>query len=172
MFIKSYIALIGLILFCSCKGQKEEEPMIEWSTEKSTEMNKDFAIEEDIRINAYLANRPKWKMQKSETGLRYFIYKEGVGEKAVPGLTADVRFKIELLDGTLCYETKTDEVEGFKIDNSEMESGIHEGIKLMRVGDKAKFIVPSHLAHGLLGDFDKIPPMNAIVVDIELVALN
>ena len=39
---------------------------------------------------------------------------------------------------------------------------------MMREGDKAKLIVPSHLAHGLVGDFDKIPPLTPIVVDIQL----
>jgi len=42
----------------------------------------------------------------------------------------------------------------------------------MRVGDKAKFIVPSHLGHGLSGDFEKIPPLTTLVIDLELVALS
>jgi FKBP-type peptidyl-prolyl cis-trans isomerase len=75
------------------------------------------------------------------------------------------------LDGTSCYKTNSDEFEEFVIDKSDIESGVQEGIKKMRVGDKAKLIIPSHLAHGLIGDMDKIPPLTVIVVDIHLIGL-
>jgi FKBP-type peptidyl-prolyl cis-trans isomerase len=48
---------------------------------------------------------------------------------------------------------------------------LHEGIQLLHVGDKAIFILPSHLAHGLLGDEDKIPPHSAVIYDIELLGI-
>jgi len=39
---------------------------------------------------------------------------------------------------------------------------------LMNKGAKAKFILPSHLAHGLLGDENKIPSNATVIYDIEL----
>jgi FKBP-type peptidyl-prolyl cis-trans isomerase len=41
----------------------------------------------------------------------------------------------------------------------------------MRKGEKAKFILPSHLAHGLVGDLQKIPPLSILVLDVELIDL-
>jgi FKBP-type peptidyl-prolyl cis-trans isomerase len=41
----------------------------------------------------------------------------------------------------------------------------------MHVGDKAKFILPSHLAHGIMGDNDKIPPLTPVVYNIELLSI-
>jgi FKBP-type peptidyl-prolyl cis-trans isomerase len=41
----------------------------------------------------------------------------------------------------------------------------------MKMGDRAKLIIPSHLAHGLVGDLNKIPPLTTIVVDIHLIDL-
>jgi len=38
----------------------------------------------------------------------------------------------------------------------------------MRQGDRAKLIVPSHLAFGLLGDLKKIPAGATLVYDIEI----
>jgi FKBP-type peptidyl-prolyl cis-trans isomerase len=38
-------------------------------------------------------------------------------------------------------------------------------------GGKAKFILPSHLAYGLTGDQDKIPPQSPVVYDIELIEI-
>jgi FKBP-type peptidyl-prolyl cis-trans isomerase FkpA len=79
--------------------------------------------------------------------------------------------KISLLDDTEVYKTAEDEVNEFVIDRTDIESGIHEGIKKMKVGEKAKLIIPSHLAHGLIGDLDKVPPLSVLIVDIHLVKL-
>ena len=59
----------------------------------------------------------------------------------------------------------------FKIDKTDIESGVQEGIKKMKEGEKAVFIIPSHLAHGITGDNNKIPPITPLVVDVELLKL-
>jgi FKBP-type peptidyl-prolyl cis-trans isomerase FkpA len=101
----------------------------------------------------------------------YMIYQEGEGEQAVPGKEAKVEYTITLLDGTLCYSSDSTGAESFLIDRSEVESGLQEGIKHMRVGSRAKLIIPSHLAHGLIGDQEKIPPLETVVFDIHLLDL-
>jgi FKBP-type peptidyl-prolyl cis-trans isomerase len=76
-----------------------------------------------------------------------------------------------LLDGTICYQTKEEEIERITIARSEKESGVHEALQLMRKGDKAKLILPSYLAHGLLGDRSKIPPQSILYIDLQLIEL-
>ena len=39
----------------------------------------------------------------------------------------------------------------------------------MRAGDKARFIIPPHLAYGLLGDENRIPARSIIIYQVELV---
>ena len=119
----------------------------------------------------YLEQHSNWRMVSTGSGLRYFVYQQGNGVKAEEGMTAQVETEISLLDGRQCYKTAADEMEEFVIDKSDIESGIQEGIKKMREGDRAKMIIPSHLAHGLVGDLDKIPPLSVIVVDIHLLGL-
>jgi len=41
----------------------------------------------------------------------------------------------------------------------------------MRVGDRAKFIIPSHLAFGLIGDQKKIRHKATLVYDLEFVSM-
>ena len=165
------IVLISSVLFVSCKAKEEEPPTIEWSQEKSSAFSKDLAIEENLDIRMFLDQRKHWKTIETGSGLRYFIYEKGSGPKAESGMLAEVRFKITQLNGNLCYATDSLETEIFKIDKSEIETGVQEGIKYMHVGDKAKLIIPSHLGHGLVGDFRKIPPLTTLVVDLELVSL-
>jgi FKBP-type peptidyl-prolyl cis-trans isomerase len=45
-------------------------------------------------------------------------------------------------------------------------------ILLMKVGDKAKVILPSHLAFGLTGDSKKVAQSMPLLYDLELVALD
>ena len=65
-------------------------------------------------------------------------------------------------------ELADDEYKEVLVDQSEVESGLQEAIKLLSTGDRAKFIIPSHIAHGLLGDLNKIPPLRTLVIDLTL----
>ena len=58
------------------------------------------------------------------------------------------------------------------IEKTDIESGLHEALKYMCTNDKALFILPSHLAHGLIGDQDKIPPLQSLIYDIHLIKIN
>lgn len=157
-----------LFTFSSCTEEPKPEKPVQWSKEQSTQMHRDLAEEEELDINLFLAQHAGWKMTKTGTGLQYYIYEKGDGPMAKVGNIARVEFKITLLDGTLCYKTDDNEVQEFKVDLSEVETGIQEGIKLLHKGDRVKMIIPSHLAHGLVGDMNMIPPLNPIVVDLYL----
>jgi FKBP-type peptidyl-prolyl cis-trans isomerase FkpA len=122
------------------------------------------------KIDAYIKRRG-WEMQKTGTGLRYFIYEKGTGEQASEGKVAEVNFTLMLLNGDTAYTNINGKPQQFLIGMDNVESGLHEGITYMQVGDKAKLILPSHLAHGLIGDLNKIPPRASLVYDIELIDL-
>jgi FKBP-type peptidyl-prolyl cis-trans isomerase len=56
--------------------------------------------------------------------------------------------------------------------HSTEESGLEQGILMMQEGDKARFILPPHLAHGLLGDENMIPARSIIVYEVELLDIS
>lgn len=167
---KSIVFGLTLWTFIACTPD-EQSKTPDWNNEKSAELNEDLALEEDLDIQLFLAQHETWKVTETGTGLRYIVLKATDGVLPKAGQDAKVKYKISLLDGTVCYETEKDELDVFKVDNSEMESGIHEGIKMMKVGERSKLIFPSHLAHGLIGDLNKIPPLSPLVVDIELIEI-
>lgn len=171
MFKYLIIPSLFLLLF-SCKEDKSKEPTIpQWTQEKSMKINEEFTREEELRIRLYLKQRQNWKVTKTGTGLRYWIYEDHDGPTTKEGNKVDVIFDIQLLDGTSVYKTKDHEFTTFKVDHSDVESGVMEAIKYLSEGDKAKLILPSHIAHGLLGDFHKIPPLEVLVIDIQLVKI-
>jgi FKBP-type peptidyl-prolyl cis-trans isomerase len=52
-----------------------------------------------------------------------------------------------------------------------VEAGLEDGILLMHEGGRAKFIIPSHLAFGLTGNGNKIPPKSTLIYDIKLLKI-
>lgn len=144
----------------------------EWTKEQSIEMNSTFASEENEEIDLFLKRHQDWQMTKTGTGLRYMVYqKSEATDSAKVGDLVTVDFDISLLDGTECYSSAENGPEAFVVEKTDIESGLHEGIKYMCVGDRAKFILMSHMAHGLIGDSDKIPPLSPVIYDIHLIKI-
>lgn len=129
-----------------------------------------FLLQQDDEIKQYIA-RHNFTMQRTGTGIYYNIIEQGKGDQAEIGEFATVNYTISLLDGTVCYDTKNDGPKQFKIGEDEVESGVHEAVQLMHIGDNAMFIIPSNLANGLVGDNDKIPPGSIVIYNIKLLAL-
>jgi FKBP-type peptidyl-prolyl cis-trans isomerase FkpA len=166
--MKKLSLIFFLLLLFSCKEEKKDKP-ISWTKEDSIEMNTEWNEDEEFYIEKYLKRRPNWDMEETGTGLRYMIHERGNGDSAVRGLRAKVDYSVSLLTDEVLYSSKETGPTSFKIDHSSVESGLQEGIKRMRVGDKAIFIIPSHLAHGLVGDMNKVPPLETIVMDIHFI---
>lgn len=173
--IKYILILLPLLLVLSCSEEVEviESPLPDWSKEESINMQSVFVEEEEDEINSFLKRHSDWNMTKTGTGLRYFIYEKSEHNdtaRVYDEVTVD--FEIELLDGTHCYSSKTNGPESFMIEKTDIESGLHEALKYMCSDDKALFILPSHLAHGLIGDSDQIPPLVPIIYDIHLLKIH
>ena len=173
--MRRIVYILPLLLLLACTTEQEvENPEINWTQENSTNLSQSVAAQEEIDIKLFLEMHKDWKITRTGSGLQYYIYKKTEGDTSVHatgGDIAEIEYAITLLNGDECYKTEDDEYEEFTVDNSEIESGIQEGIKLMSPGDRAKLIIPSHLAHGMAGDLDKIPPLTTLVIDIHLMGI-
>lgn len=165
------MALITLSFF-GCKGSNghgsESHGRVP-NQEELIQVNKNNVQAESARINAFV-ERKKWDMQETGTGLRYMFLELGDTSLAPAKIEqqALVDVEVRLLTGELVYTTQETGAQWFKVGKSDVESGLHEGIQMMRPGDKTRFILPSHLAHGLLGDLNGIPPGSPIIYDVKL----
>ena len=133
-------------------------------------MNRNLVRTEEQKIEDFL-QRYQWKMNETGSGLRDMSYREGSGKPAEPGKVAEIAFTVSLLDGEICYSSDEGGPLSFEIGKGGGESGLEEGILLLKEGDRAKFIIPSHLAYGLLGDMDRIPAKAVLVYDVELLKI-
>ena len=169
--MRIYIFIILAFVLYSCSDDPREFPPIDMNKiqENLLEANRNATAKEAKQIEAYVQLK-KLELIKTQTGLQYHIYNDLEGETIKKEQTAVVKYTVTLLNGTVCYSTK-DGVEEFIVEKDYVESGLHEGIGFMSVGDKAIIIIPSHLGHGLAGDLKKVPFRSTIVYDIELVAI-
>ena len=107
---------------------------------------------------------------KTDSGLRYQILQEGQGAKAEKGKVVSVHYKGQLIDGTVFDSSyKRKEPIEFQLGVGQVISGWDEGIQLLKIGDKARFVIPSDLAYGSRGAGGVIPPDATLIFDVELV---
>jgi FKBP-type peptidyl-prolyl cis-trans isomerase len=121
--------------------------------------------------NQAFVQRNKWNMQQTPSGLWYIIIHEGNGKPARSGDMITLAYRLELLDGTLCYSSDSLGLKHFRIGQGGVESGLEEGVLLMKEGDSARLILPPHLAHGLTGDGKRIPARSIIKYEIDIINL-
>jgi FKBP-type peptidyl-prolyl cis-trans isomerase len=107
----------------------------------------------------------------TQTGLWYFISNRGEGPNAQKRQIISLKYKVSLLDGTVCYNSESDGLKVFEVGHGGVESGLEEGVLMLNKGSKAIFILPPYLAHGLLGDDNKIPARSSIVYEVEVLSI-
>ncbi|MFY0604850.1 MAG: peptidylprolyl isomerase [Flavobacteriaceae bacterium] len=109
---------------------------------------------------------------ETASGLRYKILQNGDGKQATKGAMVSVHYKGQLLDGTVFDSSyKRKEPIDFAVGVGQVIAGWDEGILLLKVGDKARFVIPSHLAYGERGAGGVIPPNATLIFDVELMSV-
>ncbi|WP_047789145.1 peptidylprolyl isomerase [Tenacibaculum mesophilum] len=106
---------------------------------------------------------------ETPSGLRYKILQNGDGKQATKGAMVSVHYKGQLLDGTVFDSSyKRKQPIDFAIGVGQVIPGWDEGIQLLKVGDKARLVIPSDLAYGAQGAGGVIPPNATLIFDVEL----
>ena len=60
----------------------------------------------------------------------------------------------------------------FQVGVGQVIKGWDEGICLLQVGDKARFVIPSDLGYGSAGAGGVIPPNATLIFDVELMKVS
>ncbi len=109
---------------------------------------------------------------KMQSGLRFLKVESGTGEKAQQGKYVSVHYTGYLMDGKK-FDSSVERGEPieFQLGKGMVIKGWEEGIELMHVGDKMRFIIPSELAYGEKGAPGAIPANATLIFDCELVGV-
>jgi len=169
--IKKLIYLFAVVIgLFSCGSNNPNDKQIPDPDQYSHNLEKAnnlYTQSEDSQIEDFIA-RNQWDMSKTGTGLRFMVYKAGKGRKVSDKTIVRYHYKVNLISGTLCDESAKSGPKEIWIGHADVVSGLEEGLLLLCEGDKAKFIIPSHLAYGWIGDSKTIPSRAVLVYDVEI----
>ena len=103
---------------------------------------------------------------------QFFILNEGNGDKPKQGSNVSVHYSGFLLDGTK-FDSSYDRGEPitFPLGAGRVIKGWDEGISLLNVGGKAKFIIPPDLGYGSRA-MGPIPANSVLIFEVELVDIS
>lgn len=166
--------LISAFIVFACNHDKpkpkSDEEVLSYK-EPLVKVNEILVDRDSLRIARY-CERNNLNLNVGRNGLWYKIEHKGNGDSAKYGLVASINYEVSLLEnGKVCYSSDSDGIKSFRIGKDDVESGLDMGIRKMREGDKAIFILPPNLAYGLIGDEKKIPARSIVIYKVELLRI-
>lgn len=146
---------------------------------KNQEMLQQEIIEEQVYLDSIrqkipllipqFNNNQLEQVQKTASGLSYIIVDEGSGPKAAIGDAVSVHYICFSDSGKIVDDSYTNMVPlSFIIGSQSLIEGWSEGTTLLKQGGKAVLFIPPHLAYGIQGNGNLIPPNSWVTFFIEL----
>ena len=162
-----FIYLLLLFFFSCQNGSEKNAPSARPDKVEMENLNRYLVQKDRERILNYI-ERKGLEMSEAPTGFWFQIFREGEGFFFTDGDTITIKYECSLLDGTLCYSSEKLGPKVLILGKTGMEQGMHEGLRLLKPGAEAIFIMPPFLAYGFKGDGKMIPPRSVIVYHINI----
>jgi len=155
------------LLLTACGAPREQAPQaVAPSRDRQLlqDVNRYLSEKEQDVLAAYVA-RQQLDMKQTPDGYYYQLVEQGRGAAVDNGCLVRLHGRVLLIDGTLCYvyseQRPFDVVVGAHADIKILNTallGMHEG-------SRVRFVLPAHMAYGLPGDGNRIPPRSPLVCD-------
>ena len=119
----------------------------------------------------FLAENAKREgVKTTASGLQYEILEPSLGQKPKATDTVRVHYEGTLIDGTV-FDSSYRRGESITFPLNGVIKGWTEGLQLMSIGSKYKFVIPYQLAYGERGAGASIPPYAALIFTVELLGI-
>jgi FKBP-type peptidyl-prolyl cis-trans isomerase len=172
VYIKSRSRLLqALLLFVTIAGlascSKEEQSPYYFDAKKQRETD-DKLIQEYLQKNSVDMST----VTQTSSGLYYQPLQAGTGVQVESGDKVEVHYTGILLDGTK-FDSSHDRNKTFVVNPvgaGRVIAGWDEGLKLMKVGEKARLYIPSHLGYGRYPQ-GSIPGNSVLIFDVEVISI-
>jgi FKBP-type peptidyl-prolyl cis-trans isomerase len=139
----------------------------ELQTKKQVEAQAAMDAQAEAGRNFMAENAARSGVSTTASGLQYEVLSKGAGgAKPTEANSVNVHYHGTLVDGSV-FDSSVERGEPVSFRLGEVIPGWTEGLQLMSVGDKYKFVIPSDLAYGPAGA-GPIPPNSPLIFEVEL----
>ena len=120
---------------------------------------------------AYMTENAKREgVQTTASGLQYEVLTPGAGPTPTEADRVTIHYKGTLVDGTQ-FDSSYDRGEPATFGVTGVIPGFSEGLRLMTVGSKYRFVIPGELAYGPAGSQGVIGPDATLIFEVELLEI-
>ncbi len=171
------LTIILLLLIYSCSEPLPRRPISNHTQsymKASVNLNKKINIVEEEAIKYYMNQDTLSVYYNSQNGFWYKYLIKNNESILTPSIGDEVEFEYEISDllENVIYSNKTLGVQKYKIDKENIESGIQNGLKLMKEKEEIIFLFPSYNAFGFSGDKEKIGVKQPLIYKVKLNKIN
>ena len=175
--MRNLIAILILISVIGCRGPEPRKPIeVKSGTffRESVERNKALLAREEKEIQAIISNDSSRNYLASDFGAWYTYETQIESESYLPseGDQVTMNYDILSLQNDTIYSSEEIGEIVYHVDREEVFRGLRLAVKLLKEGERATFLFPSHMAFGYHGDNDRIGPnvpikSNVTILQIE-----
>ena len=159
--------LVGslFIVVCACQGETPVSPNLP-AAENKAKAKKTV----DELIAELKKKHPKAKFETTKSGMKYFVLKDGEGDKCGKGKKIKAHYTGTLLDGKK-FDSSRDRGQPFEftVGIGQVIKGWDEALSDMKKGVQRLLILSPELAYGERGAGGVIPPNATLVFGVELI---
>lgn len=174
--MKNVAIIIMTLLLLACSGPEARKPIV-----RKTGSYMNETIERNRVLNK-MENSLLDRKMKQDSGRTYhnssqgFWYAYAVKNDSTSYLPASgdevlFRHEIRALNDDVYYSFDEMGIQSYLVDKQELISGLQDGIKLMKKGERVDFLFPSHKAYGYTGN-DKVSPNEPLQYTVEILEIN
>lgn len=177
MELDKEIILAGIVETLNGNSQLNDEEMIETLKAYDEKVQAvvakqqlELAEKSESEAKAFLeSNAATEGVTVTESGLQYSVITAAEGVKPTAEDTVTVHYVGTLVDGTE-FDSSVARGEPATFPLNRVIAGWTEGVQLMNVGEKYKFVIPADLGYGAEGA-GEIPPGATLVFEVELLSI-
>lgn len=135
------------------------------------ELRQAFTAHAEFVANRFLReNAKKEGVKVTDSGLQYEVIEQGDGAKPKETDKVKVHYEGTLTSGEV-FDSSYERGEPISFGLNQVIKGWTEGVQLMPIGSKYRFVIPYDLAYGEAGSPPSIPPKATLVFVVELLGI-
>jgi len=152
------------VAICACQGEVPAKNIDTHTNETAKAKTVDDLIAELKK------KHPKAMFETTKSGMKYFVLKDGEGDKCGKGKKIKAHYTGTLMNGKK-FDSSRDRNKPFEftVGTGQVIKGWDEALSDMKKGEQRILILPPELAYGARGAGGVIPPNATLVFDVELI---